>query len=272
MKCTMSALSTLACKGLQISKMPKLLEHVQIFRPKAPSRIPSALPQLQLCSPKLNQNTLAPSARMAPTRRPARPTLQVIVESSQSPKRPKEMRESAPSEQAQPMLHPKCPQDTEEIPAWPQIASSGTTRLLAESDSQLIGSSPKQPIKRKVENSCNVFFAKISLDGHGEPLDLVPQPVKAHRVPKRVIFIEPNIGSFPRHLEQIPGLLQPALPQWPPKLRPMLRPTESLMSELSTPSTPEPRAPTTPKRVKQPRPVLPPLWPREGPWWTFGRS
>ena len=273
MKSTISALSTLAC-SLQISKMPKLLEHVQIFRPKAPPRIPSALPQLQLCSPKLNQNT-APLAPLDPlaTKKPARSTL-VIVESRslQSPKRPRETKEMKESE-PEPILHPKCPQDTEEIPAWPQVASSDTTRLLAESDdSQLIDLSPKQPIKRKMENSCNVFFAKISLDGHGEPLDFVPQPVKTHRVPKRVIFIEPNIGSFPRHLEQIPALLQPALPQWPPKLRPMLWPTESLMSELNTPATPEPRAPTIPKRVKQPRPVLPPLWPREGPWWTFGRS
>lgn len=265
-KCTMNALSTLACKGLQISKMPAFLEHVQIFRPKAPPRRPSALPQLQLCSPKLNHNTLAP---WAPTKRPARVSLQVIVGSPQSPKRPREMKEPEPSE---PMLHPKCPQDTEEIPAWPQVASSDTTRLLAESDSRLMDSSPKQPIKRKMENSCNVFFAKIFLDGHGEPLDFVPQQVKPHRVPKRVIFIEPNIGSFPRHLEQLPALPQPALPQWPPKLRPMLRPTESLMSELNTPTTPEATRAPTPKRVKQPRPVLPPLWPREGPWWTFGKS
>eukprot|EP00435_Cladocopium_sp_Y103_P075934 s49_g69.t1 len=273
---TTSALST--CRGLQISKMPKLLEHVQIFRPKVPPRIPSACPKLQLCSPKLNQHRLAPLAQLSPTNRPARSTLRVIVECKnpcQSPKRPR--REMKKSEPSKPKLHPKCPQDTEEVPAWPQVASSETTRLLAELDgSQPIDSSPKQPIERKMENSCKVFFAKISLDGHGEPLEVVPQPVKTHRVPKRVIFIEPNIGSFPRHLEQIPALPQPIfLPRWPPNLRPRLRPTES-PSELNTPTTPEPtpapnRVNGTPP-VKPPRPELPPLWPRAGPWWTFGRS
>lgn len=260
---------------LQLSNMPKLSEHMQLLRPKAPPRIPSTCPELQC--PKVNRYDVR-------AKRVASQKLTLHVESlgscwyKQSEKAgpsPKRQQRDEASSESRPRLQPKCPRDTMEAPPWPQAGSNGEVKLFAGPvGSQPTDPSPKELIRKNPNTKYNWLFAEIVLDGRGEPQDYVPQRLTAHRVPKRVIFLPDSIGRFPRHLEHVPSLPKPSFePPWPAKLQPKLWETGSHRAKLMTPPTPKQTPATAPTR-REPRrpPALPRLWPREGPWWTFGSS
>eukprot|EP00438_Fugacium_kawagutii_P010661 Skav207406 [mRNA] locus=scaffold646:81075:82022:+ [translate_table: standard] len=259
---------------MELSNMPKLLEHVQLLRPKAPPRIPSTCPELS--RPKVNRYDVAKRVAQKMILPVASPGSCWYKESEKAGLSPKGQRDEAAS---RPSLQPKCPRDTMEAPPWPQAASSGEVKLFAPVGSQPTDQSPKELIRKNPNtNGSKWLFAEIVLDGRGEPQDYVPQRLTAHRVPKRVIFLPDSIdsiGRFPWHLERIPSLPKPSFePPWPAKLQPKLWETGRHRAKLMTPPTPKqtPAPAPTRRQPRQPSPALPRLWPREGPWWTFGSS
>ena len=176
----------------------------------------------------------------------------------------------------EPMLQPRHPPETMKAAVWPHRPTR--TKLLQQNKpmKQPIDPSPSELI-RKASQRCDFSFAPITLDGRGEPPEGVqPQRLRGFRIPRREVFITPNIGRVPRYMAYTPCLPRPTLPGWPPqipKLCPKLQPSQGLTSELNTPVTPEPKpTPVKPKKLRQPKPVLPLLWPREGPWWTFPKA